>query len=339
MAVVGPRVNRKGESFLLNVFLTVDTELWPRVPVLTGAAIRHAMERDIYGRTARGEYGIEYQVRTLNEFGLRAVFLVEALSAGAVGVDVLREIVGVIEGGGQEVQMHVHPEWLKHVGGGELPQFAGPGMKDYTLAEQSALIARGLFNLAQAGVGRVQAFRAGGYGANLDTLGALAQNGIAFDTSYNHAWLGVTCDIKCPLPLHQAARINGMVEVPVSHFRDYPGHVRHAEICACSSGEMQRAIEQAWRRGWRSFVIVSHSFELLQPRREPGRAAMPARVSVGRFQRLCEYLAANRDRYRTTGFADLAPDALVAQPPQSGLTGSMFRTGWRMAEQLAGRWL
>lgn len=324
---------------MLNVFLTVDTELWPRVAVLTDAAIRRAVDRDIYGRTARGEYGIAHQVRTLNEFGLRAVFMVEALSAGAVGADVLREIVGVIRDAGQEVQLHVHPEWLKRVGGGDLPEFAGAGMKDYTRAQQSAMIARSLANLAVAGADNVQAFRAGGYGANLDTLRALAENGVMFDTSYNRAWLGVTCDIQCPRPLHQAARLGGVVEVPVSHFADYPGHVRHAEICACSSGEMQRALEQAWRRGWRSFVIVSHSFELLQPRGEPGAQGVPARVAVGRFRRLCEYLAANRDRYQTVGFADLSPDTILTTKPQSGLKGSVLKTGWRMAEQLAGRWL
>jgi len=323
---------------VLTVFFTVDTEYWPRVAALDDRVVRLAMRRDIFGLTGRGEFGIRRQMTLLNDHGLRGVFLVEALSACATGLDPLREIVGLIRDGGHEVQLHLHPEWLRRTRDDSLPPFRGPGMKHYSLREQSVLIARAKANLEAAGSPTVRAFRAGGYGANLDTLTALAENGFAFDTSYNYPWLGVTCDMPLPRPLHQAARINGMVETPVSHFQDYPGHARHAELCACSSGELRAALEQAWARGWRSFVIVSHSFELVRRPVDLEQPPEPDGLVVRRLRRLCEHLSAHRDRYRTAGFADLDAEEILQPPPKTGLHGSVLRTARRMAEQLVGRW-
>jgi len=352
---VFPAYNAPSESrgaAVLNVFLTVDTEYWPRVAVPDERAVRAAVRRDVLGLTGQGEFGVRHQMAVLNEHGLRGVFLVEALSACVTGIGTLRAVVDVIRDGGHEVQLHVHPEWLRRIRDdgipspprrrvpSSLPPFRGPGMKDYSLAEQSAMISRSLANLAAAGVEGVRAFRAGGYGANLDTLEALADNAVAFDTSYNVPWLGVTCEMELPRRLHQATWLNGVVEVPVTHFADYPGHVRHAELCACSFGELCRALEQAWRRGWRSFVIVSHSFELVRRRASLERPPVPSRLVITRWRQLCEHLAAHRGRYRTAGFADLdADDVLLSSQPSTGLHGSLPDTAWRMAEQIVGRWL
>ena len=324
---------------MLNVFLTIDTEFWPRVPTLDDRAVRLAMRRDIFGQTGRGEFGLRHQIDLLNRHGLRGVFFVEALSACVTGMENLRVIVGLIRDGGHEVQLHVHPEWLRRIREDALPPFRGPGMKNYSVSEQSAMIARALANLGAAGVTDVRAFRAGGYGANRDTLSALAEHGIAFDSSYNFPWLGVTCDIRLPHPLHQAVRINGVVEVPVTHFRDFPRHARHAELCACSGGELRRALSQAWGQGWRSFVIVSHSFELVRRQAALEKPPAPNRLVISRLRQLCEHLSDHCDRFRTVGFAELDADTIVSPQPALGLRGSMISTARRMAEQLAGRWL
>jgi hypothetical protein len=54
------------------------------------------------------------------------------------------------------------------------------------------------------------AFRAGSYGANFDTLRALARNGILYDSSHNTCYLGYTCEMRTPNLLLQPKKIDGV---------------------------------------------------------------------------------------------------------------------------------
>jgi len=323
----------------LDVLITVDTEVWPRSPGgarWDGSGLRAHLRRDIYGESAGGAYGLPYQMEVLNAHGLKAVFLVESLFADVVGEAPLREIVELVQQAGHEVQLHVHSEWLEWGAGSLLPGRTGQNLADFTEGEQVAILARGLENLRRAGAGDVCAFRAGNYGANFDTLRALARVGIPFDTSYNPCYLRAECGLRTATPLVQPRRIEGVCEVPISFFTDYPGHYRHAQLCSCSFGEMRLALERAWRGGWRTFVIVSHSFELLGRDRD-GIPAGPDRIVIGRFEKLCRFLAANRGRFRTAGFSDLDPAGLVDPTPAPEVRSNLLATTLRCGEQLVRR--
>jgi hypothetical protein len=77
----------------------------------------------------------------------------------------------------------------------------------------------------------------------------------------------------------QAVQIGEVYEYPVSAFEDWPGHfLRPAQLTAASYGELANALSAAERSGWESFVIVSHSFELLGRMRT--RSSNDAKVSV-----------------------------------------------------------
>jgi hypothetical protein len=78
------------------------------------------------------------------------------------------------------------------------------------------------------------------------------------------------------------------------------GRQRHAQLGACSSGEMVSAIECAERAGWEHFVILAHNFELLKV-----GSAEPDPVVVARFERLCRYLGRRAKDLPTTGFRQL----------------------------------
>lgn len=322
---------------MLNVLLTIDTELWPRADSPTPSQVRLAMQRDIYGLTPRGEYGIRYQMDVLSRHGLKANFMVESLFASATGPEPLGEIVSTIQQGGQDVQLHLHPEWLRRFSDPALPAFAGPGMKDYSCADQQKLIERALHNLRAAGADQVTAFRAGGYGANFDTLTALSRAGIAFDTSQNTPWLGVTCDLWTKAPFLQPEVVNDVCEFPVSYFEDWPGHFRHAQLCACSSAEMENCLVAAHRQGWFSFVIVAHSFEMIRRARQLGGLSSVDRIVVKRFERLCRFLTDNHDKFRTVGFGDLQPKWIPAIEEPQTLRSSVFRTAGRIMQQASGR--
>lgn len=290
----------------------------------------------MHGVTARGEFSLSYQMDVLDAHGLKTVFLVESLFACAVGIEALGEIVAMIQARGHEVQLHVHPEWLAWMPDSILPGRTGQNLKEFTEEEQGVILARGLDNLRQAGALNVQAFRAGNYGADFATLRALARLGIPFDTSYNRCYLDAECGLRLPDPLVQPRMVEGVCEVPISYFSDYPGHLRHVQLCACSHREVRQAVTQAWRLGWRTFVLVSHSFELLR-RDRFGIPNAPDRVMIKRFERLCQFLGANRDQFRTAGFSDLDPPTILRPSPMRGLQSSIVSTTLRHGEPLIRR--
>jgi hypothetical protein len=320
----------------LNVLLTVDTEFSPRDYHAANGTIRSLVERDIDGITPEGNFGLGFQMDLLEKHGLRAVFQVEALSASVIGPDTLRRIVGDIRGRGHEVQMHVHAEWLEALSTPELPRFRGRNLVSYPVEEQTRILEQGLRNLRDAGATDVCAFRAGNYGANRDTLKAVKSVGLKYDTSWNVCYLDPSLAAEREL-LVQPALLEGVIEVPISFFTDWPGHRRPAQLCACSDREMQRALLQAWETGWRTFVVVSHSFELIKRSKDPSGPARADRLVLRRMESLCRFLGDHEDKFRTAGFADLDPDALIGGPAVPSVRSRIDLTIGRMAEQILGR--
>src|SRR5438093_10623627 len=104
---------------MLNVFLTVDVEMWPfwlgwALAPLPPEKSDFSQEvgNYLYGTTAVGSYGLPYQIATLNRHDLKGTFFVESLSADVVGKDMLKVLVALIQESRQEVQLQIHTEWL-----------------------------------------------------------------------------------------------------------------------------------------------------------------------------------------------------------------------------------
>jgi peptidoglycan/xylan/chitin deacetylase (PgdA/CDA1 family) len=322
------------ERVPLEVLITVDTEVWPHTRGWRESQLAEDFERDIVGRTSAGAFGLEYQLQALQAHGLKAVFFVEALAASVVGGEPLGRIVRTIQEYGQDVQLHAHIEWLNRLDAPPWPGVArAQNFSQFPAEGQAAILRRALENLRAAGAFNVTAFRAGNFGANLDTLAALNAVGIAVDSSYNSCllrgdWPGVEPRLWKP------ARICGVQEFPVSFFQDGPGHFRHTQLKACSWREMRRALTAAWRSGWRYFVIVSHSFELVK-RRSDGKAPAKANpIAIRRFERLLKFLERESSRFQTTTFP--------LAPVDTGAAGAILRGSWintlgRYAEQALSR--
>src|SRR5262249_14847079 len=143
----------------------------------------------------------------LERHQLKGVFFVEALSACKVGPEPLRKLVRDIQDRGHEVQLHLHTEWLDWITEPILPGRRGQNLKDFSEEEQVVLLRRGLENLRASGASYICAFRAGNYGANVDTLRGLHALGIPFDTSYNFTYLDKTCGMRLPDVLLQPRRV------------------------------------------------------------------------------------------------------------------------------------
>ncbi|MEO0499455.1 MAG: polysaccharide deacetylase family protein [Pseudomonadota bacterium] len=312
----------------MQVLYTVDTEL-SLMMQLRGRTPEDNYRSAILGETSRGAFGIPHQLDRLDAHGLKGVFFVEALHTATIGDDMLKRIVDLIATRGHEVQLHCHIEWLWfHDGAMRLPR-EKQSLTHLTLAEQTELLGIAKTALERAGV-RPTAFRAGNYGANDETVKALASLGIEWDSSYNRTSADSHIDVD-PATIRPVLR-DGVVEVPVSWFMDRPGSARHAQLCAASAVEFAHALNRAHAAAHPLFTIVSHSFELLNRAR-----TRPHPFVVRRFERLCEMLAAAPAA--TVGFRDLDARELTRHGPVPPIRSNLARTGLRMAEQAIGNFL
>jgi len=333
---------------LVKVFITVDTEIWPESPDWPHIPLRSDQDcaRELswyfYGGESPDARGVPYQLSTLAATGLKASFFVDPLFSYALGIAPLRDLVALIQKHGQEIGLHLHPEWLTDPRCPPLPAFAGPLLHGYSEIDQARLIQAGSDRLCEAGAPRPSAFRAGSWGASLATLRALASQGIGYDSSLN-ARFGSSfpdIDIATRNACTQPAMLEGVWEFPVTNFVAGPWNnaQRPLHVCAASFGEFRAVLEYAAAGGWLAVVIVLHSFEFVRVGRlAAGKAVASQKLLSSRFERLCAYLAANRDKFETCHFADLDRSAFlnVAQPAVPASTRT--RTAWRNVEQLASR--
>lgn len=317
---------------MLDVFLTCDTEVWCNGWGALDAEFPSAFRRYVYGHTPKGDFGLPYQVRTLNDHGLRGVFFVEPLFAARFGMGPLEEIVGIVRDAGHDVQLHLHTEWADEAKTPLLQNHAGKRqhLRYFSADEQNTLIEKGASLLQSAGGGKPVAFRAGSFGFNRDTLSVLPKCGIRFDSSYDGATMGPTSGVSPGELLVDATRTEGVYEYPLSVIRDGMGKLRHVQLGACSAEELEQALWAAHAAGLNSFVLLFHNFELLNQMK-----TQPDRIVVHRFERLCRFLSDNKASFRVTDFSSLEPKTTDHQPQP--LPVSRFATGKRVAEQIARR--
>lgn len=331
---------------MLNVFITVDTEIWPdapkwpRTPLDAGRDLAREIDWYFYGGKRVEPKGIPYQLRVLADAGLKATYFVDPLFATAAGTGALRDLVGAIRGQGQEIGLHLHPEWLTDPRCKALPRFAGPILHRYDETDQDELIRVGLDRLRDADAGAVRTFRAGSWGAARSTLRALRRNGIHYDSSLNARFRASFPD----LPAHvrestQPLQLEGVWEFPVTSFIDRPPEGRRPlHVCAASLAEFQTALRHAVASRWYGVVIVLHSFEFVRvDQLSRGKDARSQRLLAKRFERLCAFLATNADRFRTRHFSDLDADPISDPSDAAPATSSFTRTASRYLQQAVSR--
>lgn len=313
---------------MLKVFYTVDVEIWCDGWRNIDQRFPNAFQQYVYGKTTKGEFGLRYQLQRLREHGLTGVFFVEPLFALRFGLQPLAEIVGLVKEYGHEVQLHMHPEWVDEAREAVLPKVNAKKqfMRQFSLEEQTILIGRGIELIDQAGGGRVNAFRAGSFGCNRDTLIAAQRNQIQFDSSYNASMMGLDSGILPEHILSEPVSTEGLIEYPMTVFNDGTGVLRHTQLGACSSWELEGLMWQAAEQKRTSFVILSHNFELLN------RARTGADLTaIKRFDILCQFLQRHNDVFHVTGFQNLHP--VMPDKQSTPLRSPLWKTLHRVGQQ------
>ncbi|WP_206376889.1 polysaccharide deacetylase family protein [Sphingomonas sp. G-3-2-10] len=312
---------------MTRVFITIDTELMWRHHV-SGLDAATIVQRSL----EPAGVGIGWQLAQLRGHGLKATFFVDPMPCLIFGTDWMKRVVGEILDAGQEVQLHLHPNWAGAKLGDRGAAYAAYELIDYSFDEQRELLAGASDMLTAAGAPEPVAFRSGSYSASDDTLLALAELGFLYDSSHNgseHPWpSAISLDRTQIAPVTHL----GLTEVPVTLIEDKRGHLRHFQICALSAAEMRDALDHAARERHAAVTIVGHSFELANR-----AGTRPNTVHVRRFETLCRILAERKNVLTTAHFAD-RPD-LALDHHDKPLGPSMIRTRLRQAEQLWSNWV
>lgn len=312
----------------MDVFITVDTEVWCDGWSDLDRKFPDAFRRYIYGPTSRGEFGLPAQFRILNEHGLTAAFFVEPLFSLRFGRTPLDEIVGLIHEAKQEVQLHLHTEWLDEAAERIFPEILEKRRFLYLFdrPQQTRLLELGAELLRRSGANGVNAFRAGSFGLGPETFAAARTAGFEFETSFNPS---------SAHPINARSRylrptvVDGVGVYPLTVFRDGVGRIRQAQLGACSLAELESCLWSAKAAGYRAVVILSHNFELMSANKD-----QPDRVVVQRFEGLCRFLAEHRDSFSVRGFAGLKQPVGAAEStllPSAGFGA----TARRYVEQAA----
>lgn len=306
------------------IFLTCDVELTPGLHI-RGVPLHENFALSIDGATAEGSFGLGYQLSRLAEHRLKGVFFVEALCAHVFGLDTLKRIVQPILAAGHEVQLHLHTEWLPFMARDPVKGQRGHDMSDLTVDAQQVLIELGADALESAGAPRPTAFRAGNFGANLDTVRAASRAGMRFDASYNADRNATRCRIDSPEKALHPLLLEGIVEIPMTVLEDRFGFIRQASVRSFCVSEASWILDKAIREGWPAVVWLWHSFELIN---RSARRSSP--IMIERFDRLCASVAQRRGFLDASGFnqipeAYLPCPAVKQAPPRSGVRITMER--------------
>jgi hypothetical protein len=313
----------------LNIFFTIDTELW-----LHYDSFQENLNSAIYGKTKNGNFGLEYQLKTFEKYDLQAYFFVEPLFTLRYGKEALETIISLIQKYNQNIGLHIHSEWLTDE---DYCVLSSPrcsyNIKDYSFLEQSQIIKKGLSILKECGAKSVNSFRAGNYGGNIDTLHALKANNIKFDTTYNFPYLNSDCGMKFNTTLRDTTHINGVYEFPVTYFNDIGSHPRHLQLTACSLSELKFVLKSAWKQQRNSCTIVLHSFEWIRRHNKNNQKSHDLdEICLKRFEKLCQFIAHNQDKYNTPAYGDAIKNGIDSSP--SDIQSNILRTAGRLIKQI-----
>lgn len=240
-----------------DVVVTVDVEDFfePRPPF------------DTYrGQIGDAAWGAPRIMDIVERHGGRGTLFVDVYNRRTVPEALIADCVREINARGHEVGLHTHPAFPEGRRGYGMAQT----MKAHPLDEQTAFVADGAAMIERWTGKRPVSHRAGGYGANYDTLTALATNGIAIDSSVFHGYRHCGLN-EPPLTVNAPVRHAGVLEVPVTVTRceialgplRLFSMIKKLDPDWCSPDELRRQIDASVAANAGPVILFLHSYSLI----------------------------------------------------------------------------
>lgn len=318
----------------MRLILSFDVEIWCNGWERLDDEFPRAFERYVFGHSRTDGGALPKTLDILRRHALKAVFFVEPLFAARFGLASLREIVDLIAGHDQQIELHLHSEWADEIRPRPLPHIdeKRQHLQQLSFNDQLTLIRMGRDLLHDAGAKEVSAFRAGSFGANSDTFRAVEAAGLTVDSSINAAASVSVPDLRNTVDMFQPSRIGTLLSLPLTVFRDGIGRMRPAQIGSCSFSELRQLIDIGIHACWPVMTMLSHNFEMLRP----GSTKIDP-IVLRRFEQLCAYVASHPGISMPSGnlLASISPSGDTIDLPRITLPATAQRYG----EQLLRRGL
>jgi peptidoglycan/xylan/chitin deacetylase (PgdA/CDA1 family) len=252
-------------------------------------------------------FGLREMVRMLNERGYSGTFFLNVYEYKSYGETALKEIARWLINSGQDVQLHTHPQWAYDKD--------RPYMYQYNFAEQVKIIEEGKELLEKWTGRKIIAHRAGAYAADRNTLCALLENGIYFDSSM--FWGYENCKItSLSLSKNVLSKFGPLYEFPVTVYNrkdylDFFGEkiysrsmIRKIDINWLSDpSEAQIALDTAIENKFSFIMLFLHSYSFIKKDIVNG-GTIPDVRAIENFK----FILAILDNYniKVVSFADIA---------------------------------
>jgi hypothetical protein len=327
-------MNRTHKRAKTKVVLTVDTEP-SAAGVFTGnPAYTPLIHELVAGEVDGKSQGLGFLIEILRHYGLVASFFVETVHTRYFPEAIMGGYVEWLLRAGQDVQLHLHPCWLAFDDGKLV--FSGPitdRCGEIRTGQLADLIGEGADRISAWTGRRPSGMRTGNFSTTLSVFEAMREAGLKHSSS-----ICLAAD-RPPEPelwvtggAHEFANIR---ELPVTCFCDVGpigrGRLRPMQVTALSAREQIGLLDAAHSLGNTVVVIVTHPQEFVKKRDFRYNDLRPNRIVQDRFRRLCEYLAANCDRFEVVPLG-AAAEALGGSEPWTELSGHWFKAFARAVE-------
>jgi peptidoglycan/xylan/chitin deacetylase (PgdA/CDA1 family) len=241
--------------------------------------------------------GLLQIARALEQHRMAGTFFLNVYEYKYWGESALRNLARELQSRGHDVALHTHPHWAYD------PE--RPYLYDYTLDEQTRIVADGVRLLTEWTGLPVVAHRAGAYSANRDSLEALARNGIVIDASLfpgePHCRLN-----GLGLPVNFPGLLGTVTEIPVTVYerrerpsglgRLLPAYVALGKIDVNSIDSEHQAttVLNAVTTANPPFIIIFlHSFSFVAAPGQDNRAPAANERAMRVFAALIDGISAN----------------------------------------------
>jgi hypothetical protein len=318
----------------VNVFLTWDCEVWPfdarfpheRLPKTKSYEaefLAYAGRSSPTDSASHGFNHFQWQLETLTQYGLKGIFFLETMHADAIGGEFLDLIVQQVRQNGQEIGLHLHPEWSNHLVEEFLPEprrEPSPAFNEADYELFTLMVQRGVAALETLVGVKPIAFRAGSFLMRPEFAQALYDSGIRYDLSHNPA-IPDSCTLRRnylrSLTASGESNKTPLIEIPVTTFTSKASRLGYLQLNGVSHEIMKVVLESAYRQQIPNCVVVLHPFDFIRIEKARDMQGVDRiRQVENRFISLCKLLASRPDVWRTVHCTDLDQKAFRYQATQ-----------------------